>query len=349
MAQPRQLVRVINSTAPMRVCDNGGWTDTWFAEHGRVFNIAVHPCAQVQLRVFDDAGGQPRVTISAENYGERYQFEPGHGKYGRHPLLEAAVDFMGIPDAVAIDANIFSEAPAGCSTGTSAAVSVALIGALDRLRGGAMTAHEAAATAQRIETERLGQQCGIQDQLAAAFGGINVIDMHAYPEATVTPVAAPPPILWELEQRLSLVFVGLSHSSSDVHQMVIRSLEDAGPTEPRLDALRQFAEPSAAAVREGDFNALGEQMIANTEAQRALHPELIGERHQRVIDIARAHGAIGWKVNGAGGDGGSVTLLADGNPATMRAALRAIAADNDECRSIPIRLAGEGLRVWETA
>jgi len=92
----------------------------------------------------------------------------------------------------------------------------------------------------------------------------------------------------------------------------------------------------------------GIQMIANTEAQRALHPELIGERHQRVIDIARDHGAIGWKVNGAGGDGGSVTLLSDDNPATLRAALRAVTADNDQCRTIPIRLAAEGLRVWES-
>jgi len=25
-------LRIINSTAPIRVCDNGGWTDTWFAE-----------------------------------------------------------------------------------------------------------------------------------------------------------------------------------------------------------------------------------------------------------------------------------------------------------------------------
>ena len=50
-------------------------------------------------------------------------------------------------------------------------------------------------------------------------------------------------------------------------------------------------------------------MIANTEAQRSLHPELVGVDARRVIEFAAAHGAIGWKVNGAGGDGGSVTIL----------------------------------------
>ena len=50
-------------------------------------------------------------------------------------------------------------------------------------------------------------------------------------------------------------------------------------------------------------------MIANTDAQRSLHPELVGVDATRVIEIAAAHRAVGWKVNGAGGDGGSVTIL----------------------------------------
>jgi hypothetical protein len=48
---PPDLPRVINSTAPIRICDNGGWTDTWFARHGKVFNIAVRPHVEVQIEV----------------------------------------------------------------------------------------------------------------------------------------------------------------------------------------------------------------------------------------------------------------------------------------------------------
>jgi D-glycero-alpha-D-manno-heptose-7-phosphate kinase len=49
-------------------------------------------------------------------------------------------------------------------------------------------------------------------------------------------------------------------------------------------------------------------MIQNTLAQQRLHPDLIGPEAEQVIEIARAHGALGWKVNGAGGAGGSLTL-----------------------------------------
>ena len=48
---PRPL-RIINSAAPIRICDNGGWTDTWFSGHGRIFNIGVYPIVEVQVEVY---------------------------------------------------------------------------------------------------------------------------------------------------------------------------------------------------------------------------------------------------------------------------------------------------------
>ena len=50
-------------------------------------------------------------------------------------------------------------------------------------------------------------------------------------------------------------------------------------------------------------------MVENTDAQTQLHSELVGADAQAIIGCAREHGALGWKVNGAGGDGGSLTLL----------------------------------------
>ena len=140
-APPGRPLRVVNSAAPVRVCDNGGWTDTWFAGYGCVFNIAVYPYAEVQIRVFEQAEETPRVTILAENYGQRYTIEKPRGSYDKNPLLEAAIEHMKIPSHTALEVSIFSEAPVGCSTGTSAAVSVALIGCLDLLTPGRMTPH----------------------------------------------------------------------------------------------------------------------------------------------------------------------------------------------------------------
>ena len=348
MPHTQHPLRVINSTAPIRVCDNGGWADTWFAKYGKVFNIAVNPRVEVQLRVFSHSGDAKPIVIHAENYGLRYEIGIPNGCYDAHPLIEAAFDYMRIPDAHRVEVSIFSEVPGGCSTGTSAAVSVALIGALDSLTPGRLSASEIALAAQRVETELLKQQCGIQDQIASAHGGISYIDMYEYPYANVCPVLLPDPLWWELEARLSLVFVGQTHSSSETHQMVIRNLEDTGPEAPALKPLRLTAEKSRDALLAGDFEAFGRVMIENTEAQRNLHPDLIGPAHQRIIDIARESGAIGWKVNGAGGAGGSVTLLSGPSRQARREMLLLIESADPAFRRIPISLSGHGLRVWDS-
>jgi D-glycero-alpha-D-manno-heptose-7-phosphate kinase len=345
--QRRRPLAIINSVAPIRICDNGGWTDTWFAGHGRIFNIGVYPYAEVQIAVFPGGARDPRerIVINAENYGERYAVDP-EKHWDKHPLLEAAIQSMKVPASLGFEVTIHSEAPAGASTGTSAAVTVALIGALDLLTPGRMTPHEVALAAQRIETEMLHQQCGIQDQLCAAYGGINYIEMTRYPHASVSPITVPDAVWWELERRLVLIYLGKSHLSSEVHEMVIRGIEQEGPDSPRLEDLRRTAPRSRDALYAGDFAALGRTMTENTEAQRRLHPALVSPEHQTVMDIARGHGALGCKVNGAGGNGGSVTILCGDVSQEKRSMIREIEGENPLFRNIPLHLSRRGLRVW---
>lgn len=343
---PRPL-RTINSVAPVRICDNGGWTDTWFAEHGQVFNIGVYPYAEVQIEVYPDDGREGRIMLYAENFGDRYPVDPGREDWDRHPLLEAAIQRMNVPQDVAVQVTIFSEMPAGASTGTSAAVSVALVGALDRLTPGRLSPHQVAYTAHSIEVDQLKRQSGIQDQLCSAFGGINFIEMFKYPYASVSQIRVPDPIWWELERRLVLIFLGRSHDSSRIHEKVIAELRNAGPDCRPLNDLRQTAAQSRDAVYAGDFDGLGRAMIMNTQAQERLHPELVSQDARRVIEIARAHGAIGWKVNGAGGEGGSITLLGPSPSHVMRTMIQEIEQTSPLMRNIPITLSRMGLRVWE--
>jgi D-glycero-alpha-D-manno-heptose-7-phosphate kinase len=344
----RKAIRVVNSTAPIRICDNGGWTDTWFAHHGSVFNIAVSPVVEVQLSVFREDSNSGRFVINAQNYKERYTIGRPNGTYGKHPLIEAVFDCAPVPDGQAVELSIFCEAPAGCSTGTSASVTVAVIGALDCLTPGRLNPYEVAASAHKVEAEMLHRQCGIQDQIAAAFGGINFIEIDDYPHTTVDQIKLPGSTERELEARLSLIYVGLNHSSSHVHEMVIRQLEDAGPKAARLEPLRTTAAKARDALYGCDFVALGRSMIENTEAQRNLHPGLIGTAHQQIIDIARNYGAVGWKVNGAGGEGGSITLLSGPDRAVRRSMVETIESANPGFRNIPIKLSPLGLCVWDS-
>ena len=343
-----QKIRVINSVAPIRICDNGGWTDTWFAEYGKIFNIGVYPYAEVQILAKPYAGDQEQIIIHAENYGERYAPHVEKPGWDRHPMLEAAIEYMKVPKDLAIEVTIYSEAPVGASTGTSAAVTVALIGALDCLTPGKLSFHEVAYAAQKVEVELLKQQCGIQDQICSAYGGINFIDMHKYPHASVSPIYVPNSIWWELERRLCLIYLGKSHSSSDVHKKVIRELENAGPQCKKIEDLRQTAEKSRNAIFAGDFAALGSAMCENTDAQGRLHADLISSQARKIIEIAQSCGAIGWKVNGAGGDGGSITLLTGSRSEVKRDMIRQIEAEDIHFRNIPIYLSRFGLRTWET-
>ncbi len=350
MVQKKQPHTIINAVSPIRICDNGGWTDTWFSGYGRIFNISVCPYVEVQVAVFDARDVDNRITINAENYGRRYAHDPNRYSsqlgWNHFPLLEAAIEYMNIPEKIAFEITIYSEVPAGASTGTSAAVTVALIGALDILTPGRMSPHEVASAAHKVETLLLKQQCGIQDQLCSAYGGINYIEMSQYPHASVSQLQISNSIWWELERRLVLIYLGKTHSSSAVHEMVIHTLENAGPNSHLLDELRKTAPRSRDGLCKGDFIALGQAMIENTAAQGKLHPKLVSDDAKKVVEIARSHDVLGWKVNGAGGEGGSITILCGSESSQKRAMIRTIQEENKEFKHIPTYLSCYGLRVW---
>jgi D-glycero-alpha-D-manno-heptose-7-phosphate kinase len=264
-------------------------------------------------------------------------------------MLEAAIRRAAIPPDVALDIRLHSDAPPGASMGTSAAVAVALVGALDALTPGRLTPLEAAMAAHSIEVDMLKRQSGVQDQLCSACGGISFIDMYEYPRARVERLDVAASVWKALEKRLAVFYLGRSHDSSAVHEKVIRELEESGPDDPRLAALRQAAEDSRTAVLAGDLDALGRAMDANTAAQARLHPDLVGREARCVIERARAHGVAGVKVNGAGGEGGSLTLLGSARDEERREMIEAVLGESTLFRHIPVRLSRHGLVVTQTS
>ncbi len=326
---------MIEASAPIRICDNGGWTDTWFGGPGRVLNIAVTPGVEVSIgkTTGPDPGraecGELRRPVPGGPWSE-----PGHAP----PLAGGGHRLVPSPRRRCRGDRVRSQVPAGCSTGTSAAVAVALLGALAARAWEELSPRDAAYAAHQIEVDILGAESGIQDQLSSAFGGINYIEIEPYPEAKVYPLPA-----WdELGPMLTLVFLGHAHDSSAVHQQVIEGVRTSGSQ--AFSLLRDAAIAARTAVLTQDLDAFGKAMIANTEAQRSLHRELVGADAGKVIEIAAALGAAGWKINGAGGDGGSITILNASREA--KGALEGrVTAEDPRYRVLPIQVSPCGLRV----
>ena len=268
-------------------------------------------------------------------------------KNQHHPLLESAINRISTPADSDIFIKIHSDAPAGCSTGTSAAVTVALVGALHELNHTPINPLEVAYTAHRVETEDLHQQSGIQDQISAALGGVNFIQMRHYPyDNDVTQLALPNAIWAELEQRLCVVFLGRRHTSSDVHSQVIAHFEQGGgDTQILIEPLRVAARQARDAILAGDFAALGDAANQNTLAQRQLHPDLICPDANAIMTTAKKCGALGAKVNGAGGDGGSITIIASADPQQKNNMINAITVLNPQFSFLPISINRQGLTV----
>ena len=335
----------MRASAPIRICDAGGWTDTWFAERGLVVSVAVEPRAYATVARRARTDERPRVVIDAPDVGAVIGFDLDDPP-GTHPLLEQSVLAVGVPDNATVDIAVECAAPPGASTGTSAAVTVALLGALDgALAGGRRTAAEIAALAHHVETERAGRQAGVQDQLASAHGGISQIEIDAYPHAVVTPLPLPPAWLARLQASIVTVFLGVSHVSSDVHRTVIAELEGEGPDAPRLERLRVCAADARDALVAQDLDAYAAALRRNTDAQAALHPGIVDATAQELIDLAQDAGAIGWKVNGAGGPGGSVVVLCPPDRPAVRRAIEEAVAGRPPWRQLPTTVTPTGLRL----
>jgi D-glycero-alpha-D-manno-heptose-7-phosphate kinase len=293
----------VTVSAPVRVCDVGGWTDTWFAGHGAVCSLAVEPGVTVRGRCVP-GGGEVRVLL--EDFGSRFTVgsEPPE-----HRLVGEAVREFGPVAGHDVELSVAAAVPPGASLGTSAAVCVGLIAALDALTGQLRPPSALAAAAHRAESSRTGRQSGVQDQLAAAIGGANLIEVGSYPSSEVRPLAVGAGTWAALDARLVHVAYGSAHDSSAVHDGVIARLVGEGPSSPKLEILRDLARRAATALETGDLESYGSALRSATDAQAVLDPSLVSDAAQQLIDAAERRGASGWKVNGAGGSGGSLSVL----------------------------------------
>ncbi len=337
----------VHARAPLRINDIGGWTDTWFAKEGNVLNLAVNPGVEVQVRAFaNERKRKKRVVVRAENYDQSFWMDPDFPSAANHPLLQFAIAALPIPADLELEIQLYSPVPASISTGTSASVCVGLIGALNRMTCRGLTTAEIASLAHRVETDKMGGESGVQDQICAAYGGVCFIRVHRYPDSSVERLELSEPIREELERRLCLIYLGKPHRSSLIHRRIVSRIRAGQVDFRQLRVMKNLAAKAKDALIGGDFDAYGSAMSLNNECQRLLCPGLVSPKADTVIRLARRFGAAGWKVNGAGGSGGSLTILAGADDGLRRRMLGAIDLLGEGIRALPVSLSREGLKAW---
>jgi len=296
------MKKVVYSRAPVRICDIGGWTDTWFYPKGVVFNIAVD--LFTYLRVCENSSNN--ICITSENLEIETKFNVNNIIYdGKLDLLKAVINKMGIDKG--IDILVRSDVPPGCGTGTSASVAVALISALAHLQGEEKDPLQIANLAHQIETDELKLESGVQDQYAAAKGGINFMEID-YPSVKLTPITVSKRRMYEYENQLILIYFG-SRSSSEMHKVVIKKFKQKDEKVIKaFDTIKNCALKMKNSAKL-TLEEIGAILNTNWSAQKQLHPLMTNSSIEKAEKIARDKGALGFKCNGAGG-GGSATILA---------------------------------------
>ena len=329
-------MKIIYSRAPVRVCDIGGWTDTWFYKQGAVINFCVDLYSYIRL-VENNSNS---INIISENLDLNAKIKDYRQiEYdGILDLLKAAVKRMEIKSGLDIYAR--SDAPPSCGTGTSASIAVALIGALSKFSDKYLSPYQIAELAHKLETEELGLESGVQDQYAAAFGGINFMEIN-YPVVKISNIKIDNKRIFELESQMILVYFG-SRSSSEMHLQVIENYKEGKEsTIQAFEILKKSAYEMVRAVNSEDIHEVGQIMNQNWKAQKTLHSMMTTPIIQKTEEIAFQTGAIGFKCNGAGGGGSAIILAEKGHEYELKKALM-----KEKLLLLPCKLNFNGLEIY---
>jgi D-glycero-alpha-D-manno-heptose-7-phosphate kinase len=205
---------------------------------------------------------------------------------------------------------IAAEVPPGTGLGSSSTTAVALLRGLSDALDRPLSRDALAEVACEIEIDRMGMPIGRQDQYAAAFGGLNIIEFSAG-RTVVTPFEIDESLVGELQRRVLLFFTGRKRRSTNIlTAQRDETLRPGSTTLTALHEMKQLAFEMIHKIERGDLDAVGELLDRSWQRKRLLAPGVSNDEIDEWSREAQAAGAIGGKITGAGG-GGFLLLYAD--------------------------------------
>jgi D-glycero-alpha-D-manno-heptose-7-phosphate kinase len=305
---------MIVSCAPFRVSFAGGGSDIasfYRQRRGAVLSCTIAKYSFIVVHPFFNAN-KYLLKYARTEFVDRLDEV-------QHPILREALRMQGIESGIEITS--VADIPGGTGLGSSSSFSVALLNALYAYRRIFVPKETLAREACELEIDRLGEPIGKQDQYAAAYGGINLIEFERHGGVSVQPLLLPTAMLAELEANLMLFFTGTQREARTVLTQQVAAIESDEATVARLQDMVDLAYEMRDRLLAGDLNAFGETLHRGWEMKRGLSNQISTSAIDQHYARARAAGALGGKLVGAGGGGFLLLYCPKAAQEPVRAAL----------------------------
>jgi D-glycero-alpha-D-manno-heptose-7-phosphate kinase len=322
---------MIISRTPLRISFAGGGSDLsvfYRDEPGAVVSTAIDKYIYITVnRKFDR---QIRASYSVTEMVDRVADL-------QHELIRESLLLTGVDGGIEITS--ISDVPSrGTGLGSSSTYTVGLLNALHAYQGRFAGADRLARESCRIEIERCGKPIGKQDQYIAAFGGLQYIQFNPDESVFVDPIICRPETRRALGERLLMLYTGLTRSADGVLQEQQDNVARDHARRQNLRAMVRLAQDLRESLCRDNLDALGEIMHEGWMLKRELATQISNDQIDSWYERARAHGAIGGKLLGAGG-GGFLLLYAPVE--RHESIIRAL----PELRPVPIRCEPQGSKI----
>ncbi len=252
-----------------------------------------------------------------------------------HPSVRETLKYLQIEKGIEI--HNAADLPARSGLGSSSSFTVGLLHALSALIGKQVTKMELALDAIHIEHDLIKENVGLQDQAAAAFGGLNKFVFKGKNDISVQPVILSDQKLEEFENNLMMVFTGFSRTASEVAAEQIKSTNQK---EQELRMMHRMVDEALDILRSerADLNDFGKMLHETWMLKRGLTNKISNPKIDEIYETARRVGAVGGKLLGAGGGGFILLFVPPERQAKVREALK-------NCIFVPIRFEMDGSKI----
>lgn len=255
----------------------------------------------------------------------------------RHELIRESLRVLGIDGGIEITS--ISDIPSqGTGLGSSSSYTVGLLNALHAHAHNYAGAERLAREACHIEIDRCAKPIGKQDQYIAAFGGLQFMQFNPDESVFVDPIICRPETRAQLQSRLLMLYTGMTRSADGVLLEQSRNLTSDATRRDTQRAMTQLAGDLRDALCRDDLSVVGEILHEGWMLKKRLASGISTDTIDTWYERARARGAEGGKILGAGG-GGFLLVYApvERHPAIMAAL--------PELRPIPIRFEPQGSKI----